>query len=71
MVRIWRNPRFQLPDMFYVDALGDQNVRNGKHVMFLPHEIVGAFYRYSSTNLMVRLTGHPGATRKRKNCQFI
>ena len=48
--------------MCYVDATGP-NVRKGRHSMFLPHEIVGAFYDYSSTSstdLMVRLTGHPG-----------
>ena len=30
--------------------------------MFLPHEVVGAFYRFGEKDLMKRLIGGPGVT---------
>eukprot|EP00434_Breviolum_minutum_P044970 symbB.v1.2.040227.t1/scaffold7085.1/size15199/2 len=44
----------------YEDARGEMR-SSGKHAMFLPHEILGTFYRFRHVDLMERLTGGPGA----------
>ena len=35
---------------------------SGKHAMFLPHEILGTFYRFRHVDLMERLTGGSGVS---------
>ena len=54
-------PRIDIP-IFYEDAQGQQQQKKGKHVMLLPHEVVGAFYRFAPVDLMTRLVGGPGVS---------
>lgn len=54
-------PRIDIP-IFYEDAQGQQQQKRGKHVMLLPHEVVGAFYRFAPVDLMTRLVGGPGVS---------
>lgn len=35
--------------------------------MFLPHEVVGAFFRFEEKDLMKRFIGGPGVTRRGKS----
>ena len=55
------SPRIDIP-IFYEDAQGQRQRRWGKHSMLLPHEVVGAFYRFEPVDLMTRLVGGPGVS---------
>ena len=48
--------------VFYDDARGQRQQTVGSHSLLLPHEIVGAFYRFRPVDLMKRLTGGPGVS---------
>ena len=53
--------RIDVP-VFYDDARGQRQQTTGKHSLLLPHEIVGAFYRFQLCDLMRKLTGPPGVS---------
>ncbi|CAL1130239.1 unnamed protein product [Cladocopium goreaui] len=46
--------------IFYEDARGQQRT-SGMHYVLLPHEILGTFYQFEAADLMMKLTGGPGA----------
>ena len=50
--------RIDVP-IWYEDAHGEQEYF-GKHAVLLPHEIVGAMYRFPHVDLTPKLLGDPG-----------
>jgi len=61
--------RFPVP--IYCDDAWGPRESTGSHSMFLPHEIVGTFYRYAPVDLMVRLTGQPGEPQLDKMSSYL
>ena len=48
--------------VYYEDATGEHRATTGKHLVMLPHEIVGSMYAFEPEPLMPRLIGEPGVS---------